>query len=59
MILFTVIELICASIAWRSFGKNLWDKLHDVFNAEEEQEHVSVNTSPSTHTNEDEYLTEE
>lgn len=42
MILFTVIELICASIAWKSFGKNLWDKIHEAFTSEEhENEYIT------------------
>lgn len=66
MILFTVIELICASIAWKAFGKSLWDKLHDAFameplTAEElPQDQPQQETSTqSHHTDDDEYLTEE
>ncbi|KAI9256218.1 putative adipose-regulatory protein-domain-containing protein [Sporodiniella umbellata] len=38
MLLFTVIELICASIAWRSFGKNLWGKIHEALHEPVEDE---------------------
>ncbi|CAO0789722.1 unnamed protein product [Mucor circinelloides] len=33
--LFTMIEVICAMAAWRMFGKNLWDKLHEAFSIDE------------------------
>ncbi|KAG0174093.1 Berardinelli-Seip congenital lipodystrophy 2 (seipin) [Apophysomyces sp. BC1034] len=29
--MFAVIELICAAIAWKSFGQNFWNKLHAAF----------------------------
>lgn len=31
IVLFTTIEVIFASIAWRAFGENLWEKLTSVF----------------------------
>jgi hypothetical protein len=35
IVLFTAIEVIFASIAWRTFGQNLWEKLMDVFSSEQ------------------------
>lgn len=35
MILFTMIEIVFASIAWKVFGENLWAKLNELFAAEE------------------------
>lgn len=29
VILFTVIEIICAAVAWKFFGQNLWNKVHE------------------------------
>ncbi|KAK4517371.1 uncharacterized protein ATC70_000706 [Mucor velutinosus] len=33
--LFTMIEVICAMAAWKMFGKNMWDKLHEAFSIDE------------------------
>lgn len=35
IVLFTMIEVICAIAAWKLFGKNLWDKLHEAFSFDE------------------------
>ena len=29
VILFTVIEIVCAAVAWKFFGQNLWNKVHE------------------------------
>ncbi|KAI8081530.1 putative adipose-regulatory protein-domain-containing protein [Halteromyces radiatus] len=41
IILFMLIELLCATVAWKSFGQNLWLKIHDLFEeaALEQQSH--------------------
>ena len=36
IVLFTMIELVFASIAWKSFGQNLWDKLNGAFSTTDE-----------------------
>lgn len=68
IVLFTVIEVVCAMAAWKAFGKNLWDKLHEAFStdeitAEEEQNQESITTvdEPTTYHTEEEdgYLTED
>jgi hypothetical protein len=35
IVLFTAIEVIFAMAAWKMFGKNLWDKLHQIFSTDE------------------------
>lgn len=62
--LFTVIELIFASIAWRVFGQNLWEKLNQVLSAEEppasETEEVADRSVSQYNTDDDDdYLTED
>lgn len=62
--LFTVIELIFASIAWRVFGQNLWEKLNQVLSAEEppasEAEEVADRPVSQYNTDDDDdYLTED
>jgi hypothetical protein len=31
IVIFMVIELLCATVAWKSFGQKLWYKIHDLF----------------------------
>lgn len=72
--LFTAIEVVFAMGAWRVFGKNLWDKLHEAFStdeisttAEEEEQQQEVvseeqpqdNTHVTTDEEEDGYMTED
>lgn len=71
MLLFTVIEIIFASIAWKVFGQNLWEKLNELFAAEEivttEPDNLTERTSQYNSDDEvvedddgdDAYLTEE
>lgn len=33
--LFTVIEIIFASLAWKAFGQNMWEKLNEAFATDE------------------------
>ncbi|KAG2201340.1 hypothetical protein INT47_001428 [Mucor saturninus] len=65
MVLFTVIELIFASIAWKVFGQNLWEKLNQLFSADdvvseeaEEIPHRPV-SQYNTDDDDDDYLTED
>lgn len=39
IVMFIIIELVCAAIAWRFFGQNLWNALHSALEemAEEQQ----------------------
>jgi hypothetical protein len=70
IILFTCIELIFASVAWRMFGQAMWEKLNEAFESdedvsnEEEEEQVSIEDREEQQQTEsqytdDEYLTEE
>ncbi|KAI9251633.1 putative adipose-regulatory protein-domain-containing protein [Helicostylum pulchrum] len=70
MILFTVIEVVFASIAWKVFGENLWGKLNELFAAEEiaaSEVDATIERSSQYNTDEeveeddddDAYLTEE
>lgn len=59
IVLFTAIEVVFAMGAWRVFGKNLWDKLHEAFSTDE----IAV-TEEEQHTEDEQeetdgYLTEE
>lgn len=31
IVIFMLIELLCATVAWKSFGQKLWYKIHDLF----------------------------
>jgi hypothetical protein len=73
IVLFTMIELIFASIAWKSFGKNMWDKLNEAFSTTDEiiseedlvvdgtTETVEESEIPSRYNtdDDDDYLTED
>ncbi|CEP09357.1 hypothetical protein [Parasitella parasitica] len=57
VVLFTMIEIVCALAAWKMFGKNLWVKLHELFSVDEDNDVASqYNTEEE---DEDGYLTEE
>lgn len=38
IVMFIIIELICAAIAWRFFGQNLWNALHSAFEELQEEQ---------------------
>ncbi|KAI9499264.1 putative adipose-regulatory protein-domain-containing protein [Zychaea mexicana] len=38
IVMFILIEMICAAIAWKFFGQNLWNKIHAVFEQMELEE---------------------
>ncbi|KAI9278620.1 putative adipose-regulatory protein-domain-containing protein [Phascolomyces articulosus] len=38
VVMFILIEIICAAIAWKFFGQNLWNKIHAVFEQMELEE---------------------
>jgi hypothetical protein len=64
IVIFTLIEVVCAVGAWRAFGKNLWDKLHEAFSTDEiavVAEEVTVEPVYNTEDeeNEDGYVTED
>ena len=70
IVLFTIIELVFASIAWKTFGKNMWDNLHEAFATDElvlsQEDDAILNTteeifSPAeiTDNEDDDYLTED
>ena len=40
IIMFIIIEIICAAIAWKFFGQNLWNKIHAVFEQMELEEQL-------------------
>ncbi|KAI7854643.1 putative adipose-regulatory protein-domain-containing protein [Circinella umbellata] len=40
IIMFILIEIICAAIAWKFFGQNLWNKIHAVFEQMELEEQL-------------------
>lgn len=35
IVIFMLIELMCATVAWKSFGQNLWFSMRDLFEVEE------------------------
>ncbi|SAL96315.1 hypothetical protein [Absidia glauca] len=35
IVIFMLIELMCATVAWKSFGQNLWFSIRDLFEVEE------------------------
>lgn len=64
IVLFTVIEIIFASIAWKIFGQSLWDKLNQMFStdeivASETEEIVDRPVSQYNTDDDDDYLTED
>ncbi|KAI8645962.1 putative adipose-regulatory protein-domain-containing protein [Parasitella parasitica] len=67
IVLFTMIEAVCAIAAWKMFGKNLWNKLHETFSMDEAsledsvQDHAVASQYDTDEEEEDgdSYLTEE
>lgn len=51
IVLFTIIEIIFAMVAWKMFGKNVWDKIHEAFSSDEfavsERDENETNTAES------------
>lgn len=53
VILFTVIEIICAAVAWKFFGQNLWNKVHEALEQMDFEDGGQLHPDDTDHSNHD------